>query len=192
MGVWYDCVMSVYVIGVPASGKSTLARMLKQKIPQLNVFSFEAIRNGFIKSQPELDMGNRNSAARKDILPRYMVEFAEWNDKMTGNSTLVEGSFINVEQLSQLIREKDIMVCLGYGGMKLEEVAEGAINNASSKSYLFGKTKEEFMEHFYDLADNDQMNQRFCMNNNIPYFVTVGDRNAELQKVVAYIIKRLS
>ena len=34
--------------------------MIKEKYPIYNQLSFEAIRNGFIETQPELNMDNRN------------------------------------------------------------------------------------------------------------------------------------
>lgn len=79
--------MNVYIVGVATTGKSTLAKRLKEAFPRFNVVSFEAVRNGFMRTQPELKMGNRESAARWEILPQYLVEFAEWNEKLTGDSS---------------------------------------------------------------------------------------------------------
>lgn len=58
---------NIYIIGTPRSGKTTLARLIKEKYPIYNQISFEAVRNGFIETQPELNMNNRNSLARKNI-----------------------------------------------------------------------------------------------------------------------------
>ena len=182
--------MNVYIIGVPTAGKSTLARVLKQRYPQFNVVSFEAIRNGFIRALPNLDMGDRNSIARRSILPEYIVEFAGWNEKMTGNPTLVEGSFASVSKVAKLVQD-DIVICLGYGDIGLEEVAHIAISNASLDSYLHGRTEEEFMRHFYDLADDDWANRDFCLKNNIPYFDTSDDRESELSQAAEYVGSRL-
>lgn len=180
--------MNVYIVGVPTAGKSTLAKMLKRKFPQFNVISFEAVRNGFMRVQPELEMGNRESMARREILPQYMVEFAEWNEKMTGNPSLVEGSFANVEQVVRLVRDEDVVVCLGYGEMTLEEIAQEAIRKAGPESYLFGRLEEEFRRHFYDLAEDDKVNREFCEKNNVPYYVTAGEREKVLEDVVKKLI----
>ena len=56
---------NIYIIGVARTGKSTLSKLIKEKYPVYNQISFEAIRNGFIESQPDLNMDNRNSEARK-------------------------------------------------------------------------------------------------------------------------------
>lgn len=172
-------------------GKSTLTKMLKREFPQFNVVSFEAVRNGFMKSQPELDMGNRSSVARREILPQYIVEFAEWNERMTGNPTVVEGSFAKVEEVCRLVRDEDVVVCLGYGEMILAEVAKCAISKAGAGSYLSDRSEAEFVEHFYDLADDDKENREFCERSKVSYFVTVEGREEVLRGVVEYIMGRM-
>ncbi len=187
--------MNVYIVGVPTSGKSTLAKILKQEIPEFNVVSFEAVRNGWMKVEPELDMGNRESRGRKEILPGFMVEFARWNAKMTGGPTLVEGSFASVEEVMKLLaednEERNMVICLGYGGMKLEEVAKCAIAKANAESYLQGRTEEEFKRHFYDLEDSDRKNQEFCEKYDVPYFVTVENREERLREIVEKVQREL-
>lgn len=181
--------MNIYIVGAPTSGKSTLAKFIKGKHPEYNYISFEAVRNGFIKTQPELAMDDRNSAARKNILPEYLVEFAVWNEKMTGCPTLIEGSFVRVERLKELARPEDIVVCLGYGEMSLDEIAKCAIQYAGPGHYLYGKSEEEFKRHFYDLADEDRVNREFCMANDVPYFVMTENRSEKLVEIVDILEK---
>lgn len=187
IGVIIGRCMNVYILGVPTSGKSTLARMLKTEKPEFNVISFEAVRNGFLRVQPGLDMGNRESVARREVLPKFIVEFADWNANMTGNPTLVEGSFARVEEVMRLVRKNDTVICLGYGEKSLEEIARQAIREAGPKSYLYGRTEEEFIEHFYDLAEDDRSNREFCRENMVPYFGTVENREATLKEVVELV-----
>ena len=64
---------NIFIIGVPRSGKSSLSKLIKKNYPIYNQLSFEAIRNGFIETQPELNIGNRTSDARRTILPKHIV-----------------------------------------------------------------------------------------------------------------------
>ena len=80
---------NLYIVGIPRAGKSTLSKLIKDKYPIYNQFSFEAIRNGFIESQPELNMGNRNSEARKNILPKHFIAFSYWNKEILSSPSLV-------------------------------------------------------------------------------------------------------
>ena len=73
---------NIYIIGVPRSGKTTLANLIKEKYPYYNQFVFEAVRNGFIETQPNLKMDNKNGDARNTILPKHLVVFATWNNRL--------------------------------------------------------------------------------------------------------------
>lgn len=179
--------MVIYIVGVPTAGKSTLARMTKKRFLQVNVVSFEAVRNGFMVSQPELRMGERESEARREILPKFLVEMAEWNAKLTQSVTVVEGSFAKVEDVCRLMKDDDLVICLGYGGRGLDEVAKLAIQKASEDSYLYRRTVEEFKGHFYDLVEDDQANLEFCLQNNVPYYDTAEERAKKLEKVLGLI-----
>lgn len=162
--------MSVFIIGVPTAGKSTLAGVIKNRLVNVNVFSLEAIRNGFIKTQPELKMDDRSSLARQRIMPEYIVEFARWNEKLTGDMSLVEGSFVTARDLARLISENDMAICLGYGGKSREEIAEIALARVTKDNYLYGCTIEKFVAHFYDIDKLDRDNMEFCEHNSILYF----------------------
>lgn len=184
--------MNIYIIGVATAGKSTLVKMIKTRMRRVNVVSFEAVRNGFMKVLPELEMQRRESKARREILPHFLVEMAEWNEKMTGDLTIVEGSFAGAKQVLDLVRKEDLVVCLGYGGRSLEEVAERAIREACEGHYLYGKSEEEFKRHFYDLVRDDQANLEFCEEFNVPYFDTYGasaeEREEKLEEVVGIVM----
>ncbi len=183
--------MNIYIVGVATSGKSTLAKLIKQKQSDVNVISFEAVRNGFIKAQPDLGMSDRNSVARKEILPSFMVEMAEWNARMTSSLSLVEGTFAKVGQLTTLVSANDMVICLGYGGKNLNEVAETAIANASASSYLFGKTEEEFKTHFYDLEKDDRENIEDCRKYGIKYVDTSENREQVLEEVAEWVVNKI-
>lgn len=75
-------IKNIFIVGIARSGKSTLSGLIKEKYFFYNQFSFEAIRNSFIKTQPELNVNNRNSDARKNILPVHIVEFVHWNKEI--------------------------------------------------------------------------------------------------------------
>ncbi len=165
--------MSIFIIGVPSTGKSSLAKNIKEWCPTVNVFSFEAIRNGFIKSMPDLQMNDRNSKAREDILPEFIVEFASWNERLTGDLSVIEGSFASAGKVLSLASDNDLIICLGYGGDKDKNmIAQIALSRVDSKHYLFGCSVEKFVKHFYDIDTMDWENFEFCKRHQIPYFDT--------------------
>lgn len=163
--------MSVFIIGVPTAGKSTLTRRIKQELKNINIVSFEAVRNGFIKVMPDLKMEDRRSEARKEILPEFLMECARWNEKLTGDLSVVEGSFCSGKAISELARDGDLVICLGYGGNKTkEEIARMALSRVQPGHYLYDCSMEKFVHHFYDIDEEDRRNLAACKKYEIPYY----------------------
>lgn len=146
---------NIYIVGVPRTGKSTLSKLIKEKYPIYNQLSFEAIRNGFIESQPELNMGNRNSEARKNILPKYITTFASWNNKILSAPTLIEGDFCSVETLSNILDENDLIICLGFSKRNIDEIIKGIRENDTEIDYTKNWNDKKIKKHFYDIVEND-------------------------------------
>lgn len=178
---------NIYIIGVPRSGKSTLSRIIKSKYPEMNIISFEAIRNGFIKAQPTLNMGNRNSNARKEILPPFVVEFVYWNNIITGYGNIVEGSFSDIKTLKKLINNEDIIVCLGLGKRNIQEIVNGIKMYDNENDYTKHWTEEQIKKHFYDITEKDYENYELCKKYNIKYFDTFNNREDVFLNILKYI-----
>lgn len=183
--------MSIYVVGVPTAGKTTLAHRIKKEFRDVNVISFEAVRNGFIKAVPSWAMNDRNSEARKTILPSFLVELARWNEKLTGNISLVEGSFAAVEDISKLVLSDDVVICLGYGGRSKAEIAKIALGRVTSDNYLFGCSVERFLEHFYDIDELDRRNLAYCQSSSYDYFDTSEGQEAVDRAVLKLLEERI-
>ena len=175
---------NIYIIGIPRSGKTTLAKIIKEKFPKYNQISFEAIRNAFIETQPELNMDNRNSLARKDILPKHLVTFSSWNNKMTNNHALVEGDFCSIEELYKLIDNDDLIICLGLGCRNIDDIIDGIISNDKEDDYTKKHSKEQLKKHFYDIENKDKLNYNFCMKNNIKYYDTYENREEIFKEIL--------
>ena len=182
---------NIYVVGVARSGKSTLTRLIKERFPMYNQFSFEAIRNGFIETQPELKMNNRHSKARKEILPKHIVTFANWNSHFLHSPSLIEGTFCTVEELYNLLDENDYIICLGLGCKQIEEIARGVKMHDTNDDYTKEWTEEQIKAHFYDIPYVDQKNYEFCQENNIDYFDTFENREEVFDEILKRISKEL-
>ncbi len=175
---------NIYIIGVPRAGKSTLSNLIKDRYPIYNQFSFEAIRNGFIESQPELKMDNRNSEARKNILPKHFVTFAKWNSEILSKPSLVEGDFCSIDELYKLLGENDLIICLGFGCRTIDEIISNIRIYDTEKDYTKKWSDEKIYSHFADIERNDKMNFDFCNNNNIKYYDTYDNREEIFEKII--------
>lgn len=181
---------NIYIIGIPRSGKSTLSRKIKSKYPEMNIISFEAIRNGFTKSQPNLNMENRNSNARQEILPQFIVEFVYWNYIITGSGNIVEGSFSDVKTIKNLINSEDIIICLGLGRRNIHEIISEMKKHDNENDYTKHWTEEQIKKHFYDITEKDKKNYKHCKKFNIEYFDTFNNREDVFLNILEYIESR--
>ena len=175
---------NIFIVGVPRSGKSTLSKLIKDKYPLYNQLSFEAIRNSFIETQPDLNMENRNSVVRKNILPKHIVTLANWNNLILSNPTLVEGDFCSIEELHKLVSEDDIIICLGFNSLSLDEIINCIILNDTNDSYTKEWSYEKIKKHFFDIEEKDKINYEYCIKNNINYYDTSKNRKEVFENII--------
>lgn len=175
---------NIIITGIPRSGKTTLSKLIKEKYPKYNIISFEAIRNGFIKSQPDLRMGNRNSEARKEILPDYIMEFIHWNNTISTYGSIIEGDFANIKTIKELSNEDDLIICLGFNQRNIDEIISNIKKYDTKEDYTSDWTEEKIRNHFYDLVETDKYNYDYCKKNNINYYDTFENREEVLNKII--------
>lgn len=180
---------NIYIVGVPRSGKTTLAKMIKNKYKYLNILSFEAIRNGFIKSQPTLNMESKHSLSRKEILPSFVFEFIKWNYKITCCGSIIEGDFTNIETIVNNNNENDKIICLGFSGRTLDEIVNFIMKNDTENDYTKNWNKEKLKKHFEDIQKMDLKYMEQCRKHNIDYYDTFNDRNKALQNITKEVEK---
>lgn len=181
---WRYKMKNIYICGIPRSGKTTLTKKIKERYPNYNLFSFEAIRNAFIESQPNLNMENRNSQARKEILPKHFITFAKWNTEITGNPSLIEGSFCNIKELKDLIEDDSVILCLGLGCINIDEFAKNIIKYDQENDYTKKWSLEKIKKHFYNQETIDKLNYNYCKKMNIKYYNTNNNREEILNKII--------
>lgn len=182
---------NIYIVGVPRTGKSTLAKLIKFNYPQFNLISFEAIRNGFIKSQPNLEMGNRNSVARQEIFPIFLFEFVHWNNVFSNYGNLIEGDFSSIEKIVKNTDENDFIICLGFNKRNIEEIIKGIIKYDKDTDYTKNWSEEKIRKHFYDICEKDKENYDLCSRYNINYYDTYENREEVFSNIISLIKEKV-
>lgn len=175
---------NIYIIGVPGTGKTTLAHLLKEAYPAFNLISFEAVRNAFMKTQPELQMDNRESLTRQEILPSFLIEFLNWNKVFTSYGNILEGDFITIEKLVNYVQKEDIILCLGFSKRSLKEISQGIKSHDREEDYTKDWSIEKIEKHFYNLEATDAANYEACKKYHIPYYDTYEERQATFEKII--------
>ena len=174
---------NIIITGIPRSVKTTLSKLIKEKYPEYNIISFEAIRNGFIQSQPGLKMGNRNSEARKEILPDFIMEFVHWNNIISKYPCVIEGDFADLKTINDLSNEDDLIICLGLGCKTIDEIVNLIKENDTKDDYTYDWAEDKLKEHFYDIEEKDKENYNYCKEKNIKYYDTSKNRKKLLEDV---------
>ncbi len=180
--------MRIYICGVPRVGKTTLAKYLKRKLKNTNLFVSEAFRNGFQAMRPSeaKDWGTKTSKLRTDDFPVFLKTFLEWNEKFSGNDSIVDLSLLNIEKIYEMLDENDIIVCLGFGGKSNNEIFKIIRKFEHGNDYTITKTDEELKKLWGDMAKRDKHNMSFAAEHNISYFETT-EREKISKEIYKYI-----
>lgn len=183
-------IKNIYIIGTPRSGKTTLAKLLKRKFTDFSLISMDSIRNGFMKSLPHLDMGNKNSISRKEIFPIFISEFIYWNNEILDNYCIVEGALIDLESIKEIKTDKDLVICLGHGNLLIDEIIKNIKKYDTRDDYTFDWSIDKIKEHFEYTFLNDNKNQEICNEKNYIYIDSSENRKEKFDELLK-LIKRI-
>ena len=106
---------------------------------------------------------------------------------MTERSAVMEGSFMQVHDLAKDVSENDLVICLGFGGRKLDDVAGWILEDQQAKDYTIDWFINQFKKHFYDLADSDMDNMLFCRELGLGYYDVFGRREEACREAMGAV-----
>lgn len=180
---------NIYILGTPRSGKSTLASMIKEEFPKYTLISMEAVRNGFIKALPDLNMDNRNSEARQKVFPEFVIEFANWNKELNKNKygNIIEGSLINSEIAKNLLDSNDIVIFLGHNDLTNEDIIQNIMKNDRESDYTHDWSYDKIKFHFGDVYQVEQENKKICEEKGFIYKDTSVNREEVFRELIGHL-----
>lgn len=79
------------------------------------------------------------------------------------------------------------MICLGFGGRDLDEIADEVLRVQKPDEYSAEWLVQQFKGHFCDLADNDLDNMMFCRERRLRYYDVFG-RHDEICREVLDVV----
>ena len=184
--------MKIFICGIPRSGKSTTAKLLKAEIENTNLIVTEAIRNGFqtIDEKHAYDWGRWQSDLRQNVFPKYVKSFLDWNEKLGGTITILDCALLSLEKVLQLKDDDDIVVCAGFGGKSLDEIFKIIRKFEKTDDYTAQFSDQKLLAIWGDVAQIDKDNIDFCKKHQIKYFDT-SNRTTAQKRILNYIKKQL-
>ena len=169
----------IYIVGAARSGKSTLAYILKEKDPNINFISTEAIYHAMAYAYKDMKV-EKNSKQMADMI----YKFAEWSEVLNGQKSVIDVGLMDIELINSVLTENDIIVCLGFGGDKSINQIWALIEQYHQEydyTYTLGLDRAKKM--WGDFALDDRRNKLYCEQNGIMYVDTSSNRDEKLQKV---------
>lgn len=164
--------MNLFICGVPRSGKTTLAKIIKKDFSDYNLIVSESIRNGFQKMDEEhyKEWGNFNSKKRKENFPKFLFEFLKWNSFFSKCNNIVDLALVELKTVIENRSEDDIIVCLGFGGVSEKEIFSFIRKREKQEDYTLNMSDEKLSEVWGDISMIDKENMELCKKYNIRYF----------------------
>lgn len=181
--------MKIIICGEPKTGKTTLCKELKKKMPDCNLIVSEAIRNGFQKmdSAHSKLWGTKTSRQRTEDFPAFLKEFLEWNEEFTQNNSIVDLALLGVKDVGKVANEEDIVICLGFGAKTNEQIFEIIRHYEGDSDYTKTLSNEKLLSLWGDVAKQDLFNKQFCEKNGYFYINTSSNREKLVNKVISLI-----
>ncbi len=174
----------IFIVGVPRSGKTTLAKMLKQKYPNSNILSCDAVKN----SLGVLDSCGQKVSLDFDALIKYVSKIAEWNEVSTGQKSIIDVGLIPIENVFRNVKPNDRIICLGFGGKSNKEDIWASIQRHQQEFDSTCSMDINRAVHYWgDFGRRDQNNRYFCVDNELIYLDTKDNQKATLEYIVGLL-----
>ena len=171
----------IFIVGVPRSGKSTLAKKLKLKYPNSNIISCEAVK----KSVGAMGLIGEDILLNNDKLMQYVAKIAEWNEILTGQKSIVDVGLITIESVFRIVKPNDRIICLGFGGKSSKEEIWTSIKQHQQEfDSTYGMDLGKAVHYWGDFGRRDENNSYFCVDNDLIYLDTTNNQ----QEVIDYIV----
>ncbi len=185
--------MTIFICGLPRTGKSTVAKLIHNKLPQASLFVTEALRNALqkIDDTHAKDWGRKNSQLRQEVFPVFVKEMLVWNNKLLGAISVLDCALLSVQQVISIAEPNDIVVCLGFGGKTRDEIFDIIREYEQPTDYTATIDNEHLTKLWGNVADEDASNIKICANRDIKYFDTSANRDKVQQQIVQYVLTRV-
>ena len=189
---------NVIIWGVPRSGKSTLAYMIRQEfghsiIPMDGIKSvYDVVRPEDKISAPEMtDYGEAKLMAKMII---RLIQILSWGNAR-GEFHVYEGVSFDMDSiLPALTKEKFpvsldsfLIVCMGYTKISPEKKVEEIIRYETAGDWSYGESMESKLEHFKVYCDESVVVKNTAERLGLAYFDVSYNRDKVLGKIMDYI-----
>lgn len=188
----------ILIFGAPRTGKTTLAKLLSQKLENYSLFSIDAIRNSFGDIFPELGINDpeieTNDMVKKNnetILPDYIARMLYWHhiELKDKQGYIVEGCQVLPDKAKEVFdMENSIVIYLGHGKLQPKEILRNIRKYDTPDEYSYQRTDEEMLKQCAEYYEIEKMIALKCKEYGFIYVDTSNNREKVLYELIDKLI----
>lgn len=178
---------NIIILGVARSGKTTLARMIKEKYSNYNIIDGDCIRTAFEKVVPELQINHINGKGMIETFPEFCSRLFEYQIKEHKNyfNYIFESCDISPVQLKKYFNIKNtIVLFLGYPNLTVKETFNNYKKYALENDYMLKKTDKEIMDRAIMWTKKSNKLKEECSKYKIRFIDVSYNRNSTFKKLI--------
>ena len=189
---------NILIWGVPRSGKSTLAYMIRQEFGH-SVIQLDAIKSVYDVVRPEDKISARETTNFDESrmmakMVTRLIQCLSWGNAR-GEFHVYEGVSFDMDTiLHSLPKEKFpvsldnfVIICLGYAEISPEEKVEEITRYETTKDWSYRESMESKLEHFKAYCEESKFVKETAKRLELKYFDVSFNRDMVLYEVMQYI-----
>lgn len=183
----------ILILGMPRTGKTTLATKLRKELTNYDLISCDCIRNMLSNCFPQLGIGPDKSAKKnEEVLPNCIYKLLKYNKKRVDTELgfIIEGAQILPDAVNKLFKD-NIVIFLGYGQKTPEELLKNIRKYDNEQQYTFKRSDNRILKELQHNVITDKAIQEKCKLYGYPYIDTTENREAKLNAIINNILKEI-
>lgn len=189
---------NVLIIGIGRAGKTTLSRMIKDKINSYNLIHSDSLKWAMIRAKDKEEYYRANVDEQKkfehgDYFQRTLLELYNSLIKKDtrGYGYILESGQLSPRIVKEMINfDNTIVVCLGLGDLNVEDMVNQCIEYDKKEDWTYGLSREYLRKHAEDWYNKNKMLKEECPKYGIKYFDTSKNRVEILNNILDEIISQ--
>ena len=194
---------NVLIWGVPRSGKSTLAYMIRQEFGH-SVIPMDGIKSVYDVVRPEdkisaPEMTDDGEARLMAKMVTRLIQCLSWRNGC-GEYHVYEGVSFDMDAiLPALPKEKFpvsldnfIIICMGYAVISPEEKVKEITRHETKSDWTYRESKKSKLTHFRAYCEESVYVRETAQRLGLKYFDVSFDRDKVLEEIMRYIREEMS
>lgn len=183
---------NIAILGIPRSGKSTLAKMISKKYPNYHIVIGDDIRSAFQNVLPNNNINNKGGIGMIEDFPNFLSYLFYKNIKRNKGifNYIVETCDITPQKAYELFNKDDtILLFLGTPNQTFKQHFEEIRKYETKIDWTYNRSDEHMLEHSKLWVSKSKEYEKECKELDIWYVDTSFNREEVLNNTLKKIEK---